>query len=68
MSDGADDGGTQTGRTGAASVAVLAPLIRAVERCAELLEAGTVIQMDGETVAGKIMRPLSRKMGVLSRR
>jgi hypothetical protein len=68
ISDGADDGGTQTGRTGAASVADLAPLIRAVERCAELLEAGTVIQMDGETVAGKIMRPLSRKMGVLSRR
>jgi len=68
ISDKVDDGGTQTGRTGAASAADLAPLIRAVERCAELLEAGTVIQMDGETVAGKIMRPLSRKMGVLSRR
>ena len=62
------DDGTQAGRAGTVSAASLEPLIRAVERCAELLEAGTVIQMDGDTVAGKILPTLSRKMGVLARR
>jgi hypothetical protein len=62
------DDGTQTGGAGTVSAASLEPLIRAVERCAELLEAGTVIQMDGDTVAGKILPTLSRKMGVLARR
>ena len=67
ISDEVDDG-TQTGRAGTVSAASLEPLIRAVERCAELLESGTVIQMDGDTVAGKILPTLSRKMGVLARR
>jgi hypothetical protein len=67
ISDEVDDG-AQTGRAGTASVTDLAQLIRVVERCAELLESGTVIQMDGDTVAGKLLPTLSRKMGVLARR
>lgn len=67
ISDGSADS-TRPGRAPAASAADLAPLIRAVERCAELLESGSVIQMDGDTVAGKLLPSLSRKMGVLARR
>lgn len=67
LSDGSTDN-VQPGRAQTTSAADLAPLIRAVERCAELLEAGAVIQMDGDTVAGKLLPSLSRRMGVLARR
>ena len=60
--------GVQTGRSGAVSAAGLDQLIKAVERCAELLEAGSVIQMDKDVVAGKLLPTISRKMGVLARK
>jgi len=46
----------------------LTVLINAVQRCVDLLEEGHVIQMDGETVAGRLLPRISRKMGVLARK